>query len=44
MMIGSCSADDIVVAVVCPVVAKHEERGEMVIYGGAVHFFKRLTS
>jgi len=44
LMIGSCSADDIAVAVACPVVAKHEERGEMVIYGGAVHFSKEFVS
>lgn len=43
LMIGSCSADDIAVAVACPVVAKHEERGEMVIYGGAVHFSKEYV-
>jgi D-serine deaminase-like pyridoxal phosphate-dependent protein len=38
--IGSCQASDIGVAVACPVVAKHPERNEVVIYGGAVHFSK----
>ncbi|MBU1369269.1 MAG: alanine racemase [Bacteroidetes bacterium] len=36
--IGACRLDEIAVAVVCPVVAIHAERNEMVIYGGAVHF------
>lgn len=38
--IGSCSLDEIAVAVACPVVAIHPERNEAVIYGGAVHFSK----
>lgn len=38
--IGSCGASDIGVAVACPVVAKHPERNELVIYGGGVHFSK----
>jgi D-serine deaminase-like pyridoxal phosphate-dependent protein len=38
--IGACSAEDIAVVVACPVVAKHPERGEAVIYGGAVHLSK----
>ncbi len=38
--IGSCRLDQIAVAMVCPVVAKHSERNEIVIYGGAVHFSK----
>lgn len=38
--IGSCTEDDIAVAVACPVVAKHSERQEIVIYGGAVHLSK----
>lgn len=36
--IGSCSLEDIAVAMACPVVAVHPEREEMVIYGGSVHF------
>lgn len=38
--IGSCGWEDIAVALACPVVAKHPERGEVVIYGGAVHLSK----
>jgi D-serine deaminase-like pyridoxal phosphate-dependent protein len=38
--LGSCSLKDIAVCVACPVVAKHEERNEIIIYGGAVHFSK----
>jgi len=37
---GSCTAEEIAVAVACPVVAKHAERGEAVIYGGAIHLSK----
>jgi D-serine deaminase-like pyridoxal phosphate-dependent protein len=37
---GSCSPDQIAVAMACPVVAIHPERDELVIYGGAVHFSK----
>ena len=35
--LGACKPEDIAVAVACPVVAKHKERNEIVIYGGAVH-------
>lgn len=38
--IGSCTPDQIAVAMACPVVAKYPERNEIVIYGGAVHFSK----
>jgi D-serine deaminase-like pyridoxal phosphate-dependent protein len=37
-IIGSCSVDQIAVAMACPVVAIHQERNEIVIYGGSVHF------
>lgn len=40
LAIGSCAETDIAVAVACPVVAKHEDRHEIVIYGGAVHLSK----
>lgn len=39
-MTGACHEDDIALAVACPVVAKHEERREVVVYGGAVHLSK----
>lgn len=42
MLIGSCRWDEIAVTVACPVVAKHEERNEIVIYGGAVHLSKEF--
>ena len=38
--IGSCTADDVAVAVACPVVAKYPERRELILYGGAVHLSK----
>jgi len=38
--IGSCTLDDIAVAIACPVVAVHPERNEAVIYGGAAHLSK----
>ena len=42
--IGSCDEEDIALAVGCPVVAKHPERQELVIYGGAVHLSKESLS
>jgi len=38
--LGACTAEDIAVALACPVVAKHSERGEAVVYGGAIHLSK----
>ena len=38
--IGSCNVDDIAVCLACPVVAVHEERNEIVVYGGGVHLSK----
>jgi D-serine deaminase-like pyridoxal phosphate-dependent protein len=38
--IGSCSLDQIAVAMACPVVAVYPERNEVVVHGGAVHFSK----
>ncbi len=40
MRIGSCSEEEIAVAVACPIVAKHAGRGEIIIYGGAIHLSK----
>lgn len=40
LAIGSCTEDEIAVIVACPVVAKHKERNEIVIYGGAIHLSK----
>jgi len=38
--IGSCTPDDIAIALICPVVDVYPERGEAVIRGGAVHLSK----
>jgi D-serine deaminase-like pyridoxal phosphate-dependent protein len=38
--LGSCSLEQIAVAVACPVVGKSLQRNEIVIYGGAIHFSK----
>lgn len=38
--LGVCSFDDIAVRMVCPIVAKHPSRNEVVIYGGAIHLSK----
>lgn len=38
--LGVCKLTDIAVRMVCPVIAVHPSRNEVVIYGGAVHFAK----
>ena len=38
--IGSCSMEEIAVAMVCPVVSKNKSRNEICVHGGAVHFSK----
>lgn len=38
--IGSCAWNQIAVCMVCPVVAIHQGKNEIVIHGGAVHFSK----
>jgi len=38
--IGSCSCEQIAVAMACPVVGTYPERNEIVVHGGAVHFSK----
>ncbi|MBK6282130.1 MAG: alanine racemase [Draconibacterium sp.] len=42
--LGVCSFDDIAVKMVCPVVAKHIMRNEVVVHGGAVHFSRGKKS
>jgi D-serine deaminase-like pyridoxal phosphate-dependent protein len=37
---GVCKFEDIAAAVACPVVAKHESRHEVILYGGAIHLSK----
>lgn len=39
-VLGSCEEDEIAVAMACPIIAKHADRNELVIYGGGVHFSK----
>ena len=38
--LGACSFNNIAVAMACPVVAKHSNRHELIVYGGAIHFSK----
>lgn len=38
--LGSCTYNQIAVRMICPVVAKHRSRNEVIIHGGAVHFSK----
>ena len=38
--LGVCEMQNIAVKLICPVVAKHISRNEIIIYGGAVHFSK----
>ncbi|MFN5169049.1 MAG: alanine racemase [Cyclobacteriaceae bacterium] len=38
--IGSCTAEQIAVAMACPVVAVYPQRAEVIIHGGGVHFSK----
>lgn len=40
IQIGSCRWEDVAVVLACPVVARHPERNELTIYGGAVHLSK----
>lgn len=40
LTLGACSAEDVAVAVACPVVARHPERQQVVVYGGAIHLSK----
>ena len=37
LAIGSCRLEDVGVALACPVVARHPERNEILVHGGAVH-------
>lgn len=39
-LFGACRWSDIAVALACPVIALHPERGEAVVYGGAIHLSK----
>ncbi len=37
---GSVTEDDVAVAAACPVISKHPERAQVIIYGGGVHLSK----
>jgi len=41
--IGSCSYDDISVAMACPVVGVYPDREQVAVYGGGVHFSKEFV-
>ena len=40
LQIGACTEEEMAVAAGCPVVAKHKTRGQLILYGGAVHLSK----
>jgi D-serine deaminase-like pyridoxal phosphate-dependent protein len=40
--LGTCTLEQIAVALACPVVGVNAQRNEIVIYGGAIHFSKEL--
>ena len=42
--LGVCAFSDIAVRVICPVVATHQSRNEIVIYGGAIHLSKEFLT
>jgi D-serine deaminase-like pyridoxal phosphate-dependent protein len=42
LQIGACSQEEIAVAVACPVVAKHQARQQLILYGGAIHLSKEF--
>ncbi len=44
LRLGVCSEEQIAVALACPVVAKHADRLEIVVHGGAVHLSKEFIT
>lgn len=40
LKVGACEVEDIAVRLICPVVAVHHSRNEVVVYGGAIHLSK----
>jgi len=40
VIIGACTADEVAVALACPVVTKNAARSQIVVYGGGVHLSK----
>ena len=44
LRLGTCQAEDLALAVECPVIGKYPQRGEIVIFGGAVHLSKEFIT
>jgi D-serine deaminase-like pyridoxal phosphate-dependent protein len=44
VFIGSCDFNQISVVLACPVVAIHQERRELIVYGGAIHLSKDVLN
>lgn len=42
LRLGVCTPQQVAVVLACPIVSRHPERGELVIYGGAVHLSKEI--
>ncbi|MEW6649553.1 MAG: alanine racemase [Chloroflexota bacterium] len=40
LQLGVCREEDVAAAVACPLVTLHPQRGEAVVYGGAIHLSK----
>ncbi len=40
VMLGSCSLEDVAVAMRCPVSGKYPDRKQLLIHGGGIHFSK----
>lgn len=43
-LVGSCSADDIAIAIACPVIGKYARDSKLLVYGGSVHLSKDAVS
>ncbi|NQT98182.1 MAG: alanine racemase [Candidatus Marinimicrobia bacterium] len=44
LRLGACQAEDLALAVECPVIGKYPQRSEIVIFGGAVHLSKEYLT
>jgi D-serine deaminase-like pyridoxal phosphate-dependent protein len=40
--LGSCSPDDVAVALACPITGKYPDRKQLVVHGGGIHFSKEV--
>ena len=43
LRLGVCTPQQVAAVLACPVVALHPERGEVVVYGGAIHLSKDVV-